>query len=64
MPSRAIAYFLSVTFLITWGIVGLYLLAPERASSWFGEISGSHPLFFLATWAPAFAAVMLVVVYF
>lgn len=63
MPSRAIPYFLSVTFLITWGIVGLYVLVPERASSWFREISGSHPLFFLATWAPAISAVVLVVVH-
>ncbi|HEY9038200.1 MAG TPA: type II CAAX endopeptidase family protein [Roseovarius sp.] len=60
MPSRAIPYFLSATFPITWGIVGLYLLLPEWASSWFGEISGSHPLFFLATWAPAIAAFVLV----
>jgi membrane protease YdiL (CAAX protease family) len=63
MPSRAIPYFLSVTFLITWGIVGFYLLAPVWASSWFGEISGSHPLFFLATWAPAISAFVLVVVH-
>lgn len=60
IPSIAALYFLALTFLITWGVIGLYLLAPGQASAWFGEISGSHPLFFLATWAPAIAAFALV----
>ncbi len=60
MPTRTIPLFLAMTFFITWGIVGFYVLAPKLASSWFGEISGSHPLFFLATWAPAIAALVLV----
>lgn len=60
MPTRAIPLFLAITFLITWAIVGAYVLAPEMASSWFGELSGSHPLFFLATWSPAIAAIVMV----
>lgn len=60
MPSRAIPAFLTITFLLTWGIIGFYVLAPVVATRWFGEISGSHPLFFLATWAPAIAALVLV----
>jgi membrane protease YdiL (CAAX protease family) len=60
MPSRTILHFLLLTFLITWGVVGFYVLEPERASAWFGEISGSHPLFFVATWAPAISAFVLV----
>lgn len=60
MPTRSVPVFLAITFLITWGIVGFYVLAPDLASSWFGEISGLHPLFFLATWAPAIAAIVLV----
>ncbi|SHL85407.1 hypothetical protein SAMN05444414_1651 [Roseovarius marisflavi] len=63
MPKRAIPLFLAMTFLITWGVVGFYVLAPELASSWFGPISGLHPLFFLATWAPAIAAIVLVLSY-
>ncbi len=63
MPSRAVAFFLALTFLITWSVIGFYVLAPERASAWFGDISGSHPLFFLATWAPAIAAFVLVLGY-
>ena len=60
MPARAIPLFLAMTFLITWGIVGFYVLAADQASRWFGEISGAHPLFFLATWAPAIAAFVLI----
>jgi len=63
MPSRAIVFFLALTFLITWGVIGFYVLVPERASAWFGDISGSHPLFFLATWAPAISAFVLVLGY-
>ena len=63
MPTRAIPVFLAITFAITWGVIGLYVLAPSLASGWFGEISGSHPLFFLATWAPAIAALGLVLVH-
>lgn len=60
IPSRAALYFLAPTFFITWGVIGVYLLAPGRAADWFGAISGSHPLFFLATWAPAIAAFVLI----
>ncbi len=60
VPSIALFGFLAVTFLITWGLIGVYVLAPEAASARFGEISGSHPFFFLATWAPAISAFALV----
>ncbi|WP_253261508.1 MULTISPECIES: CPBP family glutamic-type intramembrane protease [unclassified Roseobacter] len=38
----------------------MYIVAPDWSSSTFGEISGSHPFFFLATWAPAISAFVLV----
>ncbi|SDY90410.1 CPBP family intramembrane glutamic endopeptidase [Citreimonas salinaria] len=60
MPSGAIASFLALTFLITWSVIGVYVLAPDLASAWLGKISGSHPLFFLATWAPGISAFVLV----
>ncbi|PWJ20315.1 CPBP family intramembrane glutamic endopeptidase [Jannaschia seohaensis] len=60
IPSSALALFLGATFLITWGLIGIYILAPDKAASLFGEISGSHPFFFLATWAPAIAAFLIV----
>ena len=61
MRSSALVPFLAITFLITWGLIGIYILAPETAAATFGEISGSHPFFFLATWSPAIAAFPVVV---
>ena len=62
-PSRAVVAFIFLTFAITWGVVGIYIFRTEWATNTFGEISGSHPLFFLATWAPAISAFALVLRY-
>ena len=56
VPSKALPLFVIITFTITWGLVGFAIFFPDQAVSWFGEISGSNPVFFLATWAPAIAA--------
>jgi membrane protease YdiL (CAAX protease family) len=58
--TRDLVFFVCLTFGISWGVIGMFVVFPEWASSLFGEISGSHPLFFLATWAPAISAVVLV----
>ena len=63
MPTQALIAFLILTFGITWGLIGIYIVAPEWASTTFGEISGSHPFFFFATWAPAIAALVLLLYY-
>ncbi len=63
VPSRALPAFFVVTFAITWGLIGVYILFPDWAAARFGEISGSHPFFFLATWAPAIAAFALVLLH-
>jgi len=63
IPSTALIGFLAVTFLITWGLIGVYLIAPDMAAATFGEISGSHPFYFLATWAPSISAFALVLFY-
>ena len=60
IPNAALVRFLAVTFLITWGSIGAYIVAPDIAAGLFGELSGSHPVFFLATWSPAIAAFLLV----
>ncbi|MBA3910943.1 MAG: CPBP family intramembrane metalloprotease [Rhodobacter sp.] len=61
-PSGAagLVVFVLITFAISWGIIGSYVLWPDAMSARFGEASGSHPFFFLATWAPAIAAFVLV----
>ncbi len=63
IPSSTLLIFLGLTFVITWGLVGVYILLPEWAAATFGEISGSHPFFFLATWSPAIAAFVIVLVH-
>ncbi len=56
----ALAPFLLITFGLAWGILGLYVFIPERMAQVFGQLTGNHPLFFLAVYAPAIAAVTIV----
>lgn len=60
VPSTALPVFAVLTFAITWGLIGCYIILPDLAVSLFGEISGTHPFFFLATWGPSIAAFILV----
>ncbi|MEX0943970.1 MAG: CPBP family intramembrane glutamic endopeptidase [Pseudomonadales bacterium] len=52
--------FLLITFGLAWSLFVLFLLAEDWVVSTFGELSGSHPLFILAVYAPAIAALSLV----
>lgn len=61
MPLRSFIPFLLITFGLAWGIIGMYIIAPERMGKVFGQITGNHPLFFVAVYAPAIAAFILVV---
>jgi len=60
VPWIALVPFLLITFGLAWGILALYIFLPEPMETLFGEISGHHPLFILAVWAPAVAAFILV----
>lgn len=63
MPWSALLCFFGIAFLITWTLIGSYVFAPGVATARFGEISGSHPIFFLATWSPAISAIVVVLLY-
>ncbi len=63
VPFRSISPFLLISFGLAWGIVGLYIFLPEPMEAVFGQITGNHPLFFLAVYAPAIAAFILVARY-
>jgi len=63
IPFRSFIPFLLISFGLAWGILGLYILFPERMGAVFGQLSGNHPLFFLAVYAPAIAAFTLIVRY-
>ncbi|HBG97131.1 MAG TPA: CPBP family intramembrane metalloprotease [Chromatiaceae bacterium] len=57
---RSFLPFLVISFGLAWGILGLYIILPERMEAVFGQLTGNHPLFFLAVYAPAIAAFILV----
>lgn len=60
VPFSALTPFLLMTFGLAWGIFALFILLPEQMTVIFGELTGRHPLFILAVWAPAIAAFILI----
>ncbi len=61
LDSRALLAFFVISFAICWGIIALYVFLPDLMASVFGQLTGNHPLFFTATYAPAIAALLLIV---
>lgn len=55
--------FILIAFGLAWGILGLYIFLPELVAGLFGEISGQHPLFYLAVCAPAIAALIIIILH-
>ena len=60
MPYLSFVYFLLISFGLAWGIIGLYVFLPEHMEAAFGQLTGNHPLFYLAVYSPAIAAFALV----
>jgi membrane protease YdiL (CAAX protease family) len=60
LPSAALLPFVVGTFAITWGITGAYIYLPDTMVARFGALHGGHPLYFVATWAPAITGIALV----
>ena len=60
IPVGAIILFLVLTFGIAWGILAAFIFLPETMAGLFGEITGQHPLFYLAVWAPAISAFIVI----
>ncbi len=58
---RSLVPFLLITFVLTWGILGLYIVFSDTMTRIFGGLTGQHPLFFLCVYAPAIAAFILVI---
>jgi uncharacterized protein len=56
----ALVPFLLISFGLAWGILALFIFLPEPTTAIFGELTGRHPLFFLAVYTPAIAAFILV----
>ena len=60
VPFRSFVPFLLISFGLAWTIIALYVVFPEPMGAAFGQLSGNHPLFYLAVYAPAIAAFTLV----
>ncbi|MFN2358542.1 MAG: CPBP family intramembrane glutamic endopeptidase [Desulfotignum sp.] len=60
MRQRDLIPFFTMTFLIAWGILGLYIFASETMVQLFGNLTGQHPLFYMAVYAPAISALVLI----
>ena len=60
VPFSSLTPFLLISFSLAWGIVGLYIFLAEPMGAMFGQLTGNHPLLFLAVYAPAIAAFTLV----
>jgi membrane protease YdiL (CAAX protease family) len=63
VPFFSLLPFLLIAFGLAWGIVALFIFLPDQMTSLFGELTGQHPLFFLAVYAPAIAAFIVVIFY-
>ena len=48
MRQRDLIPFFAMAFLISWGILALYIFVPEPMVRWFGNLTGAHPLFYAA----------------
>jgi membrane protease YdiL (CAAX protease family) len=57
---RSFIPFLLISFGLAWGILSLYIFLPDGMEAVFGQLTGNHPLFFLAVYAPAIAAFTVV----
>lgn len=51
--------FFAITFGLAWSIFALFIFANEWVVNTFGELSGRHPLFILAVYAPALTTLLL-----
>lgn len=60
IPFSSLAPFLLITFGLAWGILALYILLADQMTAIFGQLTGNHPLFFLAVYAPAIAAFIII----
>ncbi|MEA1895836.1 MAG: CPBP family intramembrane glutamate endopeptidase, partial [Euryarchaeota archaeon] len=48
IPILSFIPFLLITFGLAWTILALFIFLPNQMVGIFGELTGQHPLFFLA----------------
>lgn len=47
LPSWVLWAYFPLTYSITWGVIGPYIVDPEWSAERFGAISGTHPAAYL-----------------
>jgi hypothetical protein len=52
--------FLLLVYGLAWSIFALFIFATDWVVATFGDLSGHHPLFILAVYAPAISALLLI----
>jgi membrane protease YdiL (CAAX protease family) len=57
--NKSLIIFFILTFTITWGIGAFAIFFPVQFRSLFGEISDTHPLYYIAVAAPTISAILL-----
>jgi uncharacterized protein len=57
-----LATFFSLTYIITWGIGAFAIFLPAQFRILFGELSDTHPLYYIAVAAPTISATLLALV--
>ncbi|MGF1615308.1 MAG: type II CAAX prenyl endopeptidase Rce1 family protein [Gammaproteobacteria bacterium] len=60
IASKWLFLFLLIVFGLAWSLFALFIFATDWVVETFGELSGRHPLFILAVYAPAIAALLLI----
>ncbi len=60
MSPASLLPFLVISFGLTWGLATIMVLFPEQVAAVFGPLRLTNPLFLLAVYAPAIAALLLV----
>lgn len=60
MTIRALIPYLIITFGLAWGLFAILTLYQDQVVSIFGPVSATNPLFIVSVYAPAIAAVSLV----
>ena len=59
MTPRTLRAFFALAFALGWGVLAALILFTTQVEAIFGEISGTNPVFIVAVYSPAIAAVFL-----
>lgn len=61
MKFRLLLLYFTITFGLAWGLIVLLMMFPAQIEAIFGKLSAKNPLFILAVYSPAIAALILVI---